>query len=538
MSSRELERRKARLLNGLDARELIRFHYPEVARHLTPDQIDKVQRVLDAFVINQDVDSQLLELDRKSVVGHTRGGHAVHDDARRASPDSLRKVASNRISVKEGDSVIKLDFEKLLAQDALKPTSDNPDEAAYLLKVKSALASQGVWLRVFRNSSQMGRTQYSAPDDPRGWMVVMWIGSDRSRTISTSTGQLTRVALFNGTTFGAGYYDYVRNGPTLRLLRAAIVSVRSKINLMVAIHNDCKPQSVRGRILDWALREAVGNGTLGRSVELPSETIWIEPAQILKMASDLIDEGKLMEANKLVVLASYQAEWAAYALMQYVQFVNDIKPGVGIALEILKVADLLGDIAGAVLIVRAAGQRAIRLLAGKGGTPALPTPGTSTPARQLPAGPATSETAAYESAVQQAEIRIKSAVTPPRTPAPVTPAPASGANGAQGRTGSIGATPYTPPPSKSLAGGPRDRWGSANDMQEVINKVRVQNGMKPVPAKTNSGPLGLHNDALVQKAHDEFMRWLAANPGASLEQKIAQFDRLQEVRRLAGQPLN
>jgi hypothetical protein len=112
------------------------------------------------------------------------------------------------------------------------------------------------------------------------------------------------------------------------------------------------------------------------------------------------------------------------------------------------------------------------------------------------------------------------------------------ANGAPGPNGTIGSTPYTPPPAKNLAGGQTNKWGSANNMEEVINKVRVKNGMKPLPAKTNPGSLGLNEDVLVKKAHDEFMAWLKANPGATLDQKVAKFDVLQEVRRMLGKQLD
>jgi hypothetical protein len=150
--------------------------------------------------------------------------------------------------------------------------------------------------------------------------------------------------------FGAGYYDYVHNGPTLRLLWAAVNSVSSKIRVMVALHHDYSNKSIRGKALDWALRENA-RGVLGRKVEYPEEKIWDEPAQLITKASQLINSGKLTEASKLVTLAAFQAEWAARALDAYIAFVKAMQPGVSVALKVLQVAEKLGHIADAILLV-------------------------------------------------------------------------------------------------------------------------------------------------------------------------------------------
>ncbi len=75
-------------------------------------------------------------------------------------------------------------------------------------------------------------------------------------------------------------------------------------------------------------------------------------------------------------------------------------------------------------------------------------------------------------------------------------------------------------------------------MEDVINKVRIKVGMRPLPGKTLPGPLALNEDALIAKARQEYMTWLTANPGASLNEKLARFDRIAEVRRMLGRPLD
>ncbi len=435
--SRDIERQKAKTLKVMDARDLIKAKFSAILPHLTAAQIDQVQRQLDAYLINEDVDRQLEELNRKSIIGRTPGGQPVHDESKRVSPDTLMKVKKNKIDIKEADTVIRLDFEKLLAADALKPTSDNPDEAAYLLMVRAALATQGVWFRVFRNNSQMARTQYTAPNDHRAWFAMLWFGGDRRNEIQTDTGQLTRKALLSVPRLAAGYYDYVYNGPTLRLLKAAVDSVSSKVRVMVALHHDYSPKSVRGKALDWYLRERIGKGVLGVSVELPDEKIWDEPAQLLTKALHLINHGKLNEANKLVILASYQAEWGANALMQYIKFVEAVKPGVSVVLQVLQVAKKLGEIADAILLIRSAGKGLFRLLSGKGAPPAIPAPGTGSPSRQI-AAPASNPVDSYQTAIKKAE----NAVQPATRNAPTAPsvAPRSG-NGPITRADSVAPGP-------------------------------------------------------------------------------------------------
>src|SRR5205814_9362721 len=92
---------------------------------------------------NQAVQKEVDDLNRKSVVAQS--GALVNRD-----PDMVRRAQraeDGMIRIKEADKHVRLDFHKLLAPDAFKPTTDNPDEAAYLIDVRETLAKQGVWLR-------------------------------------------------------------------------------------------------------------------------------------------------------------------------------------------------------------------------------------------------------------------------------------------------------------------------------------------------------------------------------------------------------
>jgi len=432
---------------------------------------------------------------------------------------------------------IRVNVASLLAPDALKPTSDNPDEAAYLLQVRSALDYHGVWLSVFFNQSQIARTTYTALNDPRRWFVTLSLGNGDE--FQTDTGRLTRDVILGTPLLGGGYYEHVYQGPTWRLLNEMADRVSAKVAEGWRLHHawaqnraEAKPGVV------WTADK------LGRAT-WPSESIWDQPHHAVVRFRTLFNKGQLMEATKYLILAATLAEWNSKAVHEYIKATMK---GAEKAVSILEIAVIAGKIAESLLLLYSVGTSLIRLLGGKASTTAIST----TVPRQLPAGKP-QQIAPYPPS--------PTAVAPRPVPTPATPAPrrmmeigpdglprhaprtSQGpvANGAPGPNGTIGSTPYTPPPAKHLAGGEEAlnaRWGSAKNMEEVINKVRVKNGMKPLPAKTNPGPLGLHEDVLVKKAHDEFMAWLRANPNATLDQKVARFDVLQDVRRMLGKQLN
>jgi hypothetical protein len=144
--SRTSERQRAVALKAADAGALIRFSLPFAFQQMSAAQVDLVQRVFDSYVVNPAVQKEADELYRKSINGQS--GVVVNRD-----PEIVRraeKVMEDYIPVKEADRSVRLDFEKLLVQDALKPKTDNPDEAAFLDKVHQTLAHKGVWLRVER----------------------------------------------------------------------------------------------------------------------------------------------------------------------------------------------------------------------------------------------------------------------------------------------------------------------------------------------------------------------------------------------------
>jgi hypothetical protein len=362
--SRADERKFAKELGVMDASDLIKAKYPAILGALTPPQIDQVQRQLDADIINASLDRQREDHDRKSIVGRTSTGRAVHDPGKAAAPFRARMA---KIVLKDADTLIRVDAQKLLLPGAFVPTSDNPDEAAYLLQVKAALATQGVWLRFFPNASQMAHSQY-ARNDHRRWFVNLWLGSDPRNEIKSPTGQLNRQVLLAVPTLGKDYYHYVHNGRTLKFLRHATEAVRSKINVARQLHDDWDPAhgEIRTRLLEWGIVNGVGNGMLGLNVKYPSKDIWKDPLQTLDLARKMEAAGEITEATKLTAFAAFQAEWCARAVVEYANFINSTKGAAGFVLKILQVLDDLGRIADMILLVRQLGKSIIRRVAGAG----------------------------------------------------------------------------------------------------------------------------------------------------------------------------
>ena len=111
--SRTTERQRAVALKAADARDLIKSSLPFALQQMSAAQIDRVQRVLDAFVVNPAVQKEAADLDRKSIklqVGElvsrdeaivrradkVRADYIPVREAELARPPGLREVAGAR----------------------------------------------------------------------------------------------------------------------------------------------------------------------------------------------------------------------------------------------------------------------------------------------------------------------------------------------------------------------------------------------------------------------------------------------------------
>lgn len=389
-------RQRAVALGAADARTLIRSALRVVASTMTDAQIGQVQKVLDAAVVNPALEKEYDELMRRSIVNPA----LVQDYERMArysaeqsrpyrtkgrDPNIVRradKVLQERIEISQADKHVKLDFGKLLTQDALVPTSDNPDEKHFLIKIRHVLVSNGVWLRF---EPQLVRS----PEDPSRWIVDQrtfqaWLTVGYNGTpIPTQDGRLTREALVDGA-FGAGYYREVITGKVQSALDNAIKLVTTEVNHWKQVHwqqDSARTTAAPGVVF---VSDHLGGA------DYPSQKIWDLPQKLLARARSENKSGKLKQAGKTIVVAALATQSSAKRLNRYI---DDEMKGAGRAVKALTVATKAGKIAGDVLIIMGAYGALTELMTAEGveagldvaGQRALP-PGAPPP-RALPPGP-------------------------------------------------------------------------------------------------------------------------------------------------------
>src|SRR5437762_13718684 len=108
--SRDTERQRAKALKAADARDLINSSLPLVLPHMTPAQIDQVQRVLDSVVVNPAVQKDVGDLNRKSI--RAESGPVVIKDP--AVVARANKAADHSIRPGPADKRIRLNSPKPL----------------------------------------------------------------------------------------------------------------------------------------------------------------------------------------------------------------------------------------------------------------------------------------------------------------------------------------------------------------------------------------------------------------------------------------
>jgi hypothetical protein len=352
--SRDAERQRAKALKVADARDLFKASLPFVLQNMTAAQIDQVQRVLDAYVVNPAVQKEVDELYRKSVIAQSGG--LVNRD-----PEMVRRAQrteNGMIRIKEADKHVRLDFAKLLAPNALKPTTDNPDEAAYLIDVAGSLAQQGVWLR-------FDFTLVKDPEDPsrripdfrkfQAWLSLGFSGD----TIPSEAGRLTRKALLGTTALGAGYYEAVDEGPTQTALKKMIDQ------LLVKIEGGRQQHQIISKMRRNAFPGVVKVSEWRGRADYPDEKMWEEPRQIVLQAMSLNASGTVKQAGKLVFLAALMTHLAAQRLNDYI---DAFSLGAERAVKVLKVLKTAGEVAQVVLVTTGVGAGMVRLLSRRAAT--------------------------------------------------------------------------------------------------------------------------------------------------------------------------
>jgi hypothetical protein len=317
-------------LGAADAQSLIRAALPYAFAHLTSAQLRQIQKVLDAAVIDPVVKAQADALYAQSVT-HS-GSLTFHDAALVRRSD---RAMEHYIYVTEADKRIRLDFSDLIDANALKPITDNPDEAGYLERVRRTLVSKGVWLR-------FGPRLVRDRDDPsrhvldgRSFDVWLSLGPDGD-TIPTKDGHLTRETLLGTTLFGAGYYRQVDEGAIQRALDKEVRRLRSEIETGLQEHQ--RLAKVRR---DAFIGVAEISDVLG-GADFPNPSIWDDPHRFVLKAMHVNVGGNVRASQAYLVTAAVLTRNAANLLAGYVE---DTTSGAQRAVTVLKVAKTAGEVA-------------------------------------------------------------------------------------------------------------------------------------------------------------------------------------------------
>jgi hypothetical protein len=348
-------RRRAKLLQAADARTLLQTSLPFVLEHMTGKHIQQMQRVLDAAVVNPEVEKEVQDLYRQSVLAQS-GPLVVRDPKKVRLAERAKK---NYVRVTEADKRIRLNYELLLTSEALQPTTDNPDEAAYLETIRRTLAARGVWLRfdskLVRDPEDPSRHFF----DPRTFEAWLSLGSNGDR-IPTESGRLTREALLGTTQFGADYYNRVHRGPVQTALD------RESNRLFKEIESGINQHEMLAETRRDAFFGVAEISDFLGGAEFPDRSIWDQPHQFVLQAMKLNVGGNVGGSQAFLVTAAILTRNAARLLAEYI---GDTSTGAERAVTVLKVAKTAGQVAEVGLAVTGVvgAVRGAAALAGRGG---------------------------------------------------------------------------------------------------------------------------------------------------------------------------
>ena len=360
-------KQRAKKLNAVDARAILQASLPYVLARMSNAQIQQVQRVLDAAVVNQEVSKEVDDLWRKSI---KRYGPVVYTQdpalARRAE-----HAAKGFIPVEEADKRIRLDYKALLAPDALRATTDNPDEARYLKRVEQTLVDKGVWLRLSQPFVRDPKDPSAHIIDPRRFEAWLSLGPDGG-PIPTDSGRLTRETLLKNTSIASGYVERVYWGPVQSALDREIKRVSTQIqdgmekHIILTRQRQETPNWVVGgtKVFSWitdksplvtGMKPNVG-GHVRASAELPDFSIWDQPHALLLKAMDLNSSGNVRVSQVFLVVAAISARNTAQLLEDYVDNLSAEVERVVNFLEVVKTCGEVAQVGLTVVDVAAAAQ--------------------------------------------------------------------------------------------------------------------------------------------------------------------------------------
>jgi len=342
MGSAATEHEKAEDLGAPDAEALIAT-VPKLARLLSKGDVAKVQKVLDAAVLNPMYEEAYRKAMRNAVTARS-GGMVLRD---RTKVRRARRILDRRIEISRSDLATRVDFNRMLAADALSPRTDNPDEIRYLTKVRQVLIQRGVWLRLGQPwEAQQGR-------DPTMWEFWFSLGPNGD-TIETADAMIDREELLETTMLGAGYYRSVLTGEVQTRLDQAMDRFDTEYDNGWSLHTELMRNRHQAAIGVAKTADVMGGA------DFPDVSIWKKAHTLRIKAAQANVGGDVIKAQTYLLKATLEVKDNATLLWNYLD--RTIQGGER-AVAALKVANAAGIVAETVLMVVGAGYliKAVRL---------------------------------------------------------------------------------------------------------------------------------------------------------------------------------
>jgi len=342
MGSAERNHNKAEDLGAPDAGALIAT-VPKLARLLSKGDVAKVQKVLDAAVLNPMYEEAYRKAMRNAVIARS-GGLVLRD---RTKERRARRILNKRIDISKSDLATRVDHNRMLTADALVPRTDNPDEADYLMKVRQVLTQRGVWLRLGQPwEAQQGR-------DPTLWEFWFSLGPN-GETIETADAMIDREELLETTMLGAGYYNSVLTGEVQTKLDRAMDRFDTEYDNGWALHTELMRNRHKAAMGVARIADTLGGA------EFPDMAIWERAHKLRIKAAQANVGGNVIAAQAYLLVATLEVKRNAALLWDYLD--KTIRGG-DRAVTALKVVVAVAAVAETVLMVVGAGHvvKAVRV---------------------------------------------------------------------------------------------------------------------------------------------------------------------------------
>jgi len=365
-------RTRATQLKAADARAILEQKLPFALATMTDGQVAHMQKVLDAEVVNPEVEKEARAIDKRAVIRDF--GYRKDLDPRLTK--QAARVRQDLTRVTAADARIRLDHARLLTKDALSPRTDNPDEQSYLNRVANTLAKRGIYLRFASKRIRDPEDPSSWTNDPRSWDVWLSLGPEGD-TIPTKDGRVDRESLLKTSLLGAGYYENVHAGPAQSSLNREIKRLQDAIEMGIEQH------TMLQRIRDGAFPGVAEISDALGGASFPDTSAFDQAHKLVVRALEFNVNGNLAGSQAFLVVAGVLTRNGAQLLRQYI---DDTSSGAERAVKVLKVAKTAGQVAEvglAITGIPAVVRGGARLAAGEAATGAALSADVELAAKQL-----------------------------------------------------------------------------------------------------------------------------------------------------------